>query len=77
MMVQKGFSDPNTLLLILIVSLGHLGICYLLLNAAADVESPMDGMTPSQLAEMFGNEAIIGLIKMHVKKYKLENKMFV
>lgn len=56
--------------------LEHLGICYLLLNATADVESPMGGLKPLQLAEMFGNEAIIGLIKMHVKKFKLENKMF-
>ncbi|XP_067317291.1 uncharacterized protein SMIM10L3 isoform X1 [Anolis sagrei] len=55
---------------------GHLGICYLLLNATADVQSPMGGLTPLQLAEMFGNETITGLIKMHVRKFKLENKLF-
>ncbi|XP_028561361.2 protein FAM220A isoform X1 [Podarcis muralis] len=60
----------------LAIAYGHLGICYLLLNATADVESPMGGLTPLQLAEMFGNETIIALIKMHVKKFKLENKMF-
>ncbi|XP_053131936.1 salivary gland specific protein SAGSIN1 isoform X1 [Hemicordylus capensis] len=60
----------------LAIAFGHLGICYLLLNAAADVESTVGEWTPLRLAELFGNEAIIGLIKMHVKKFKLENKMF-
>ncbi|XP_042293950.1 uncharacterized protein LOC121914528 [Sceloporus undulatus] len=60
----------------LAIAYGHLGICYLLLNAAADVQHPMGGLTPLQLAEMFGNETITGLIKMHVKKFRLENKLF-
>ncbi|XP_039346594.1 protein FAM220A isoform X6 [Mauremys reevesii] len=34
---------------------GYLGICYLLLNAAADVESPLGDLTPVQLAENFGS----------------------
>ncbi|XP_050822699.1 protein FAM220A isoform X3 [Gopherus flavomarginatus] len=55
---------------------GYLGICYLLLNAAADVESPLGDLTPVQLAENFGNETITKFIKMHIKKLKLENKMF-
>ncbi|XP_067407047.1 protein FAM220A isoform X2 [Emydura macquarii macquarii] len=60
----------------LAIAYGYLGICYLLLNAAADVESPLGDVTPVQLAENFGNETITKFIKMHVKKLKLENKMF-
>ncbi|CAM5086834.1 unnamed protein product [Natator depressus] len=55
---------------------GYLGICYLLLNAEADVKSLLGDLTPVQLAENFDNETITKFIKMHVKKLKLENKMF-
>ncbi|KAF7243025.1 Small integral membrane protein 10-like protein 2A, partial [Varanus komodoensis] len=57
------------------IAYGHMGICYLLLNASADVESPMGRLTPLQLSEMSGNETITSLIQMYVKKNKLENKM--
>nr|XP_025034302.1 protein FAM220A isoform X1 [Pelodiscus sinensis] len=60
----------------LAIAYGYLGICYLLLNAAADVESPLGDLTPVQLAENFGNKTITKFVKMHVKKLKLENKMF-
>ncbi|XP_026543137.1 uncharacterized protein LOC113425272 [Notechis scutatus] len=73
--VQNPQCDGATPLHLAIVY-GHLGICYLLLNAAADVNSVMGGLAPLQLAEMFGNEAITGLIKMHAKKTQLENTIF-
>ncbi|XP_063170983.1 uncharacterized protein LOC134505270 isoform X1 [Candoia aspera] len=73
--VQNPQCDGATPLHLAIVY-GHLGICYLLLNAAADVNSAMGGVMPLQLAEMFGNETITSLIKMHVKKTQLENTIF-
>ncbi|ETE57012.1 Receptor-interacting serine/threonine-protein kinase 4, partial [Ophiophagus hannah] len=73
--VQNPQCDGATPLHLAIVY-GHLGICYLLLNAASDVNSVMGGLAPLQLAEMFGNEAITGLIKMHAKKTQLENTIF-
>ncbi|KAG8145654.1 hypothetical protein E2320_012138 [Naja naja] len=73
--VQNPQCDGATPLHLAIVY-GHLGICYLLLNAAADVNSVMGGLAPLQLAEMFANEAITGLIKMHAKKTQLENTIF-
>nr|XP_020655199.1 receptor-interacting serine/threonine-protein kinase 4-like [Pogona vitticeps] len=73
--VQNSQCDGATPLHLAIV-FGHLGICYLLLNATADVESPMGRLTPLQLAEIFGNETIIGLIKMYIRKLKLQNKVF-
>lgn len=51
----------------LAVTYGHLDICHLLIEAGADTESAVEGVTPAQLAHELGHEDISDLLKQNVK----------